>query len=106
MEKEPDHDESSESGKVRFKPPKGFVPPEAKDGEFDIVCSFREEEGGELCMTKIGDTELPGYETGSEQKKPTEHKPDYSEVSGPMMAAMGGGQGGAGGGGAMGGGGY
>lgn len=80
------HEEHSE--KVRFKPPKGWMPPDGseKDGKFDIVDTWKIEEDGQLCLIKLGDHDMK-YE--EHEKK--ENKPDYSEVSKPMMSSLGGG---------------
>lgn len=71
--------------KVEFMPPEGFVIPEGSDGEFSIVCDFRME-GNKLCMTKLGDHKMPGYDEGSDSK------PDYSEYAKGMQSQMNGGQ--------------
>ena len=95
--KEETHDEKAESeGRVEITPPKGFTPPEVKDGRFDIVDTWQVKPDGKICLVRLGDTEMPGYD-GKESDKSAEHKPDYSELTGPMMAAMGGGGEGGGG---------
>lgn len=80
--------ESSEK-KVRFKPPPGWHPPEGTGDTLDQVCTFRKEEGGYLCMVKLGDTEMEGYEHDERSEHHKENKPDYSEMSRPMMAERG-----------------
>lgn len=78
---------SDKNDRVRFKIPKGFAPPEGseKDGKFDIVCTF-EIEGGDLCLEKLGDFDMPDYD---EKKETAEHKPDYKAEAGSMTQAMG-----------------
>ncbi len=82
-EPEPDAGESPQEEKaeakgeyVSFRPPKGFMPPEAGDGEgdqFDLVCSFKVDPDGKLCMTKLGDHDMP-------VKKEKEKAPDYKSM--------------------------
>jgi len=70
-------------GKVSFTPPKGFVMPEgAEPGqEIDLVCSFRLE-NGRLCLTKLGDTPMPGC--GDDRGD----RPDYQSMASGMREAM------------------
>lgn len=69
--------------KVEFTPPQTFTPPEgSEDGEFDVVCSFRTK-GSQICMTKLGDVKMPGYEDGDQQSKP-----DYSGYAQGMQSQM------------------
>lgn len=70
--------------KVEFTPPQSFTPPEGSDdGEFDIVCSFRTKDS-KICMTKLGDVKMPGYEDGDEPQT----KPDYSGYAQGMQSQM------------------
>jgi hypothetical protein len=88
--------------RVEFVPPKGFNVPEHEGTDFDLVCTFRVKEGGEICLTKLGDTAMPGYGSKDdkvEDKSKSESKPNYSTFASEMAGAMGGG-------GAAGGGGY
>lgn len=72
---------------VEFKPPKGFIPPQANEtGEFDLVCTFRSKPGGTICLTQLGDTKMPGY--GQSQTEKVESKPDYSQYSQGIAQAM------------------
>lgn len=87
--------EEKTGNKVVFTPPKGFMPPESKGDEFDLVCTFRKEEGGKLCLVKLGDTDMGGYEGDHNESKETQSKPDYSRYSQGMMGGMGGDQSGA-----------
>jgi hypothetical protein len=76
--------------KVTFKPPPGAVPEGTAQGEdFDLVCTFRVEQGGRVCLTQMGEHRLPGY-TGSQE---TAHKPapSYADEAMAMQGAMGGG---------------
>lgn len=84
---------------VEFEPPASFrLPENVKPGEeFDVVCSFKVRDG-KLCMTKLGDAEMPyGEEKGKGQKnRYGRNKPDYSEMSRGIMADMRGAMGGGG----------
>ena len=55
-------------------PPKGVAMPEglSPGDDFDMVCTFRMTPDG-VCMTKMGDAEMPGYGKGG-----NDAKPDYS----------------------------
>lgn len=74
--------------KVEFKPPKEFRAPEdvPMGEDWDMVCSFQTKPDGTICMTKIGDTPMPGY--GKREYK--ESKPDYKAMAGQMQQGMGG----------------
>lgn len=67
-------------------PPEGFHAPEGIEAgkEFDLVCTFRPSGDGKLCMTKLGDTNMPGYDGKDEERKP-----DYSEYSKGLMDQIG-----------------
>jgi hypothetical protein len=72
--------------KVEFTPPKNFIPPNDGNGEdFSLVCTFSVR-GGKLCMTKLGETEMPGY--GKDDMP--QSKPDYSAMTQGMQQQMGG----------------
>lgn len=75
----------NDSQKVEFTPPKDFTPPAGSEGgeEFDLVCSFKAKEGGTICMTKLGDAKMPGYDDEGES-----HKPDYKEYAQSMSQQM------------------
>jgi len=86
-------DEKSESLKsVEFVPPKDFKPPENSqpDKDWDMVCSFRTKSDGKICMTKLGDVDMPGYGSKKDESeaKETEHKPDYGQYSEGIMSSM------------------
>ena len=79
---------------MEFEIPEGWQPPENPDPDkdLDLVCSFKVK-GNALCLTKLGDHPMPGYDEADEKK---DNKPDYSSLApkedpGPM-----GGQGGSG----------
>lgn len=66
--------------RVEFSAPEGSVPEGTASGEeFDAVCTFRVSNNGTICLVKLGDTEMPGY-NGKEDSKPS-----YDSYSKPMM---------------------
>lgn len=67
--------------------PKGASLPDGVEpgAEFDLVCTFKLETNGKVCMTKFGDTEMENENSGSESK------PDYSGYAQNMTAQMQGG---------------
>lgn len=88
--------------KVEFVPPKGFTVPEHEGTDFDLVCTFRVKDNGEICLTKLGDTAMPGYGAKDDHEKgesKSESKPNYASYATEMAGAMGGAGGGMGGGG-------
>lgn len=88
--------EYEKNEKVEFHPPKGFTIPEHDGDTFDMVCTFQVK-GDEICLTKIGDTAMPGYgpkDSKSEEKPKAETKPNYSTYASEMAGAMGGAGGG------------
>lgn len=88
MPEENDNDRNERGEKVEFVPPKGFKPPEGDKQEFDLVCTFRKQEDGFLCMTMLGDTEMPGYDEKSRSSQTEkDNKPSYGEYSKDIMAA-------------------
>lgn len=74
------------SKKVEFQIPEGFMLPEgAEPGEdFDLVCSLRVKSGGTLCLTKIGDVEMPGYSDETDRAE----RPQYGQAQ-QMMTGEG-----------------
>lgn len=60
------------SKRVEFHIPEGFTLPEgAEPGEdFDLVCSLRVKPNGTLCLTKLGDVEMPGYKDKDDKQRP------------------------------------
>lgn len=74
---------TSEGNKVRFEVPTSFTIPEgtADDGTFDVVCSMKREGGRNVCLVKIGDTEMPGY--GKDKGRP-----GYGEYADKMRGEM------------------
>lgn len=58
--------------KVEFMPPKDFQLPEGSNtpgDEFSMLCDFRVTPTG-VCLVKMGDTEMPGYDEKGESRKP------------------------------------
>ena len=82
-------DDKAEGSRVEFAPPKSFnAPDNVEPGkDFDLVCSFQVKPDGKLCMTKLGDLDMPGYGSAKDEEK-TEHKPDYGEYSKGIMNEM------------------
>ena len=64
------------SKRVEFQIPEGFMLPEGADTDFDLVCSFRVKPGGTLCLTKLGDVEMPG----STDKEYRSERPQYGQA--------------------------
>ena len=56
--------------------------------QFDLVCSFEVKPDGMVCMTKMGDMDMPGYKNG-ESHEEYEHRPDYSEYAKGLSEGMG-----------------
>lgn len=75
--------------KVEFTPPQDFSIPEGtEDGDtFDVVCTFKLN-GSKICMTMLGDADMPGYDNNGDGK---ETKPDYSGYAQGMQSQMSGG---------------
>ena len=75
---------------VEFQPPEGVVPEGTTAGEsFDMVCTFNVKDNGTVCMTHLGDMEMPGCGDKKEHAK-KEDKPGYGEAAQGMMSTMGG----------------
>lgn len=74
--------------KVEFFPPKGFSPPEQTEpGKgFDLVCTFKVKPDGAICLTRLGETDMPGY--GGRDEDAHESKPDYGEYAKGMAQSM------------------
>ncbi len=54
--------------KVTFKPPTGVVPEgTAVDDTFDLVSTFRLEKDGMVCLTMMGETKMPGYDSKNDK---------------------------------------
>lgn len=73
------------SKKVEFMPPKGFTAPEGSNSvgdSFDMLCTFKMTPSG-VCLTKMGDTDMPRYDDK------TESKPSYSDYAASMSDASG-----------------
>ncbi len=69
--------------KVSFKPPAGVVPESTdQDDTFDLVCTFLLESGGTVCLTKMGDTDMPGYgDAAQATKKPAPYRQEASDMA-------------------------
>jgi hypothetical protein len=69
--------------RIEFTPPPDFAPPEnIEEGkDWDLVCSFRTKPDGTVCMTKLGDLDLPGYGSKEDHDEDgvSKEKPDYKE---------------------------
>lgn len=73
------------SQRVEFRPPKGSVPEGMTANEdFDLVCSFRVKDTGDVCLVKFGDAEMPGYD-GKASEAPA--KEEHADMAGKMMQA-------------------
>lgn len=50
--------------KVTFTPPKEYTVPEGiEEGDtFDVAATMKMESGGKLCLVKVDDIPMPGYE--------------------------------------------
>jgi len=72
---------------VEFQIPDGFVVPEGTETgeEFDAVCSFRVKDNGTVCLTRLGDTEMPGYR---EAKEDARERPKYGQAKQMMTGEM------------------
>jgi len=54
------------SQRVEFRPPAGSVPEGVQaNEEFDMVCSFRVKDDGNVCLVMFGDEQMPGYDSKS-----------------------------------------
>jgi hypothetical protein len=84
--------QDTHSGKVEFRPPANFRSPENVEAgkDWDMVCSFRTQSDGSLCMTKLGDTPMPGYDKDDhDSDRDADHKPGYQKLSSGIMNEMG-----------------
>lgn len=70
--------------RVEFSAPEGFSAPEHEGDEFDLVCTFRVKNDGKICLTKLGDTEMPSYSDKEDMKK--DDKPGYSSMANNLMS--------------------
>lgn len=68
--------------KCEFTPPKGFTAPQTDDpnGEFDLVATFKPCGNGKLCMTKLGDMDMPMGDS--------EHKQSYESEARAIAESM------------------
>ena len=73
--------------KVTFTPPKGVVPEGTNEGdEFDLVTTYKLEKNGSVCMTVMGDQQMPGYK---DDEKPTTRQ--YKDEAAAMVSSQTGG---------------
>jgi|SRR5690348_2372437 len=81
--------ESNNKKRVEFTPPKEFTLPETamQSGEFDLVCSFHVKPDGKICLVKLGETKMPGYDK-EEREEENEHRPDYGELTRGIQEGM------------------
>ena len=76
-----ERDDKDSSKRIEFRPPAEFKSPENVEPgkDWDMVCSFRTKPDGTICMTKLGDVDLPGYGTKEDHDDEPKHKPGYGE---------------------------
>lgn len=57
--------------KVEFKLPAGFSIPEGKGAgdDFESMATFDIKENGDVCLAKIGDVPMPGYDDADEKSE-------------------------------------
>jgi|SRR5580704_3045969 hypothetical protein len=82
---------------VSFKPPSAFIVPEITDESkpLTLVCDFKVNPDGTLCMTKLGNTPMPE----KDEKKEREAKaPSYKDMADGIVNDMTGSMGDSGGG--------
>lgn len=86
--------DKNNGSKVEFPAPEGYMPPEHQNEEWDQVCSFKAgSKEGHLCMTKLGEHPMPGYDEGAETVKEAENaKPSYKGMTTSIVNQMEGGQ--------------
>ncbi len=71
----------STSKKVSFKPPAGVVPEGTGVGDtFDLVSTFRVEQGGTVCLTVMGETKMPGYDNDKGEKRAA-YRPEAADMA-------------------------
>jgi len=74
--------------RIEFTPPEGVVPEGVQKGEtFDLVCSFRVEDDGMVCLVQMGDEKMPGYD-GQEETGKSQHRPRYDQQAQGIVSAM------------------
>lgn len=71
--------------RVEFTAPKGVVPEGTSSGEeFDLVCTFRVKDSGQVCLTMMGDSKMPGY--GDHDDSKPGYEKEAKEVASSGMA--------------------
>lgn len=81
-------EEQKGGSKAVFQPPPNFTPPEGADApgkEFDMVVTLKIEEDGKLCIVKLGDQDMPGYDDEEDGSK---GKPSYKKYAQGLMSQM------------------
>lgn len=80
------------SNRVEFQPPKDAALPDGvqPNEDFDVVCSFRIGANSQICMTKFGDADMPGYDKSDTKEYKKDDKPGYNDMASGMMTTMGG----------------
>lgn len=68
--------------RVEFVPP--VEAPEHDGDEWDLICTFKANPDGKVCMTKYGDAPMPGYGDKEDQKK--DDKPSYAGMANTLMS--------------------
>lgn len=68
-----------------FDLPDGFMLPEGTEpgSDFDLVCSFRLKKGNRLCLVRLGEFDMPGYDDKDDQSRP-----QYGQAREMMTAGM------------------
>jgi len=68
--------------KITFKPLKNAVPEGTAEGdEFDLVCTFRLESDGRVCVTQMGDVK-------AEYDEKAKYRPDFKGDAREIQASM------------------
>ncbi len=69
---------------VEFDPPPGLKTPDGvgEDEDWEMVSTFRTKADGQICIVKIGDVKMPGYDDKKSKAPPTakDEKPDFSSM--------------------------
>jgi hypothetical protein len=70
---------------VEFQPPKDASLPEGiqPNEDFDMTCTFRLKDTGDICMTRFGEADMPC--AGGSQKYEKQDKPGYGDMAQGMI---------------------
>ena len=72
--------------KVEFTPPDGAVPEGTAKGEtFDLVCTFELNEEGKVCLTQMGEHDMPGYGKNKEPEG-EKYRPGFDDMAQSISA--------------------